>query len=138
MYAVRIDMDGDGYVFKVQPSEDGIEMVALDSTPGIIALVQARNPGEAAARAWDKAWHMQDGQAAQLNPDLDAFLRQLRQTKGPLIPEPFTGSATWQPLPKQCDGVILIDGSPGLTCDKPAGHPPPCFTAVGGGGPTKP
>ncbi len=46
MYTVRIDKDGEGYVFKVQPAPaEGTELVALDSVPGIIAVVHAVDPG---------------------------------------------------------------------------------------------
>ena len=56
MYSVRIDKDGEGYVFKVQPLEGStLEMVALDSAPGIIAVVEANGPGHACQRArWDR------------------------------------------------------------------------------------
>jgi len=63
MYSVRIDKDGEGYVFKVQPIDPGLEMVSLDSAPGIIAMVQARNPGEASARAWEMALNMRTNRA---------------------------------------------------------------------------
>ena len=61
MYAVRIDKDNEGYVFKVQPAlDDSAEMIAMDSTPGIIAIVHAVDPGAAAARAWELGSHMYD------------------------------------------------------------------------------
>jgi hypothetical protein len=59
MFSVRIDKNDEaegGYIFKVAPMENGPELIALDSTPGIIAFVEAANPGEAAQRAWDKGF----------------------------------------------------------------------------------
>lgn len=58
MYAVRIDYTPDEheprYVFAVKgPTAGVLELVALDSTPGVIAFVRAPNPGAAAARAWE-------------------------------------------------------------------------------------
>lgn len=58
MYAVRIDYEPDEhepkYVFAVRgPTHLVYEMVALDSTPGVIAFVRAQNPGAAALRAWE-------------------------------------------------------------------------------------
>lgn len=69
MYSVRIDKDGDGYVFKVQPVERGIEMVALDSTPSVIAIVSADNECHACQVAWEKALRMHDAQPGQLTTD---------------------------------------------------------------------
>ncbi len=66
MYSVRIDKDRDGYVFRVQPTEGVFEMVALDSTPAIIAFVHADDPGGAAQRAWDRGVHMHDQQPEQI------------------------------------------------------------------------
>lgn len=66
MFAVRIDKDGDGYLFKVHPAEGSIEMVALDSTPGIIAFVEAEHAGDAASKAFDRGMHMYDRQHEQL------------------------------------------------------------------------
>ncbi len=79
MYSVRIDKDGDGYVFKVQPAPDALfEMVALDSTPGIIAIVNAADPSHACLRAWAAAERMRDGQPQQLTSrDIGAFLAGL-------------------------------------------------------------
>ena len=56
MFSVRIDKNGDegGYLFKVLPMPYGPELVALDSTPGLIVFVEAPDPGAAAARAWEK------------------------------------------------------------------------------------
>lgn len=57
MFSVRIDLDGDGYAFHVEPFESANEqeeLIAIDSTPGIIALVRANSPGEACERAWKK------------------------------------------------------------------------------------
>jgi hypothetical protein len=54
MFAVRIDKDGAKYTFKVEPMEWCFELIALDSTPGVIAFVEAPDPGAAAARAWEK------------------------------------------------------------------------------------
>jgi hypothetical protein len=54
MFSVRIDKVGDGYVFKVEPMPLGAELVALDSTPGVIAFVEAASPGAACQRAWEK------------------------------------------------------------------------------------
>ena len=68
MYSVRIDKDGDGYVFKVQPIERGIEMIALDSTPGVIAFIEAEDPGRACQSAWYRALHMHDDR-----PELPSF-----------------------------------------------------------------
>ncbi len=79
MFQVRIDKDGDGYVFKVQPAEDGLEMVALDSAPGIMAVVQAESPGAAAERAWDRGVHMYDHPREQL-PDHYEILRRILET----------------------------------------------------------
>lgn len=58
MYTVRIDYEPDEhepkYVFAVSGPTNCIhEMVALDSTPGVIAFVRAPNPGAAALRAWE-------------------------------------------------------------------------------------
>jgi len=66
MYSVRIDKDRDGYVFRVQPTEGVFEMVALDSTPAIIAFVHANDPGDAAQRAWEKGTRMHDENPEQL------------------------------------------------------------------------
>lgn len=55
MYAVRIDRAGEKYIFQIELIPWCHELMALDSTPGIIALVEAPNPGAAAARAWEKA-----------------------------------------------------------------------------------
>ena len=71
MFSVRIDKDGDGYMFKVQPIEPGLEMVALDSTPGIIAMVQAATPGIACQRAWFMAMKMNSKNPEQLNAGSD-------------------------------------------------------------------
>ncbi len=63
MYSVRIDKDGAGYVFsvfEVPASERATGLVALDSAPGIIAMVHAVDPGAAAARAWELGAHMYD------------------------------------------------------------------------------
>ena len=76
MYQVRIDKDGDGYVFKVQPAEGGLEFVALDSAPGIMAFVEAESPGAAAERAWDRGVHMHDQKTEQIG-DVDLLLRRL-------------------------------------------------------------
>lgn len=58
MYAVRIDK-GDkpgSYVFNVEPMDwMPDELIAMDSTPGIIAMVHAADPASAAKRAWEKA-----------------------------------------------------------------------------------
>jgi hypothetical protein len=67
MFSVRIDKDRDAYVFRVEPSFRGFEMVALDATPGVIAFVEADDPGQAAARAWNMAVHMHDEQPGQLD-----------------------------------------------------------------------
>lgn len=66
MFSVRIDKDGDGYVFHVQPVEGVFEMVAFDSTPAIIAFVEAEHAGAASARAWERGSHMYDKQPEQL------------------------------------------------------------------------
>lgn len=73
MFSVRIDKDGDGYVFKVQPCQAALEMVALDSTPGVIAMVHANTPAHACERAWYMAQHMYDEQ----DPELDAPVAKL-------------------------------------------------------------
>lgn len=52
MFAVRIDRDGEAYVFRVEPATGTTEMVAIDSVPGVIAFVAASDPGSAAQRAW--------------------------------------------------------------------------------------
>lgn len=54
MFSVRIDRDGEAYVFRVEPHTGSLEMIAIDSTPGIIAFVLADNPGAAAKSAWTK------------------------------------------------------------------------------------
>lgn len=56
MFSVRIDKEGDegAYLFKVAPMPYGPELLALDSTLGLIAFVEAPDPGAAAARAWEK------------------------------------------------------------------------------------
>lgn len=54
MFSVRIDKTDDGHAFKVEPMPWGLELVALDSTPGVIAFVEAANPGAACQRAWEK------------------------------------------------------------------------------------
>ncbi len=79
MFSVRIDKDGDGYVFKVQPCEGSLEMVALDSAPGIIAMVWAHDPGDAAHRAWDKALRMHQPEQPSLPSATDDFLRELQE-----------------------------------------------------------
>jgi hypothetical protein len=74
MFSVRIDKEGDGYVFRTRPMEGAIEVVALDSTPAIIAMVNAETPGAACARAWDKASRMYDTVPGELPGDLLAAL----------------------------------------------------------------
>lgn len=55
MYSVRIDKDGEKYIFTVESMPfSKNELVALDSTPGVIAFVHAPNPGAGAQRAWEK------------------------------------------------------------------------------------
>lgn len=54
MFAVRIDKEGDAYVFRVEPHTGAHEMVGIDSTPGVIAFVIASDVGGAAQRAWSK------------------------------------------------------------------------------------
>jgi hypothetical protein len=54
MFSVRIDKDGDKYTFQVEPMPFGPELIALDSTPGVIAFVEAPDPGSACRRAWEK------------------------------------------------------------------------------------
>lgn len=66
MYSVRSDKDSDGYVFRVQPIEDALEMVSIDSVPRIMAAVEAISPGHACQCAWDKAIRMRDEQRALL------------------------------------------------------------------------
>jgi hypothetical protein len=83
MYSVRIDKDGDGYVFKVQPCEGILEIVGLDSTPGIIAMVHANDPGHACWRAWDMAEHMNDEQPGQLDSPFHRFLAELSRKTEP-------------------------------------------------------
>ncbi len=72
MYSVRIDKDGEGYVFKVQPMDGVFEMVALDSTPGVIAMVHGSNPGHACQRAWFAAMKMNSKNPEQLNAATDS------------------------------------------------------------------
>lgn len=55
MYSVRIDREDEKYIFQVEPMDWCAELVAMDSAPGIIAFVEAPDPGAAAARAWEKA-----------------------------------------------------------------------------------
>lgn len=55
MFSVRIDKEGDGYVFKIEPMPHGLEMIAFDSKPGVIAFIEAEDPGAAAKKAWDRA-----------------------------------------------------------------------------------
>lgn len=55
MFSVRIEKKGEGYAFSVEQmpySKD--ELVALDSSPAVIAFVHAPSPGAAAQRAWEK------------------------------------------------------------------------------------
>ena len=54
MFAVRIDKKDEMFLFQVTPMEMGPELIALDSTPGVIAFVEAPNPGAACQRAWEK------------------------------------------------------------------------------------
>lgn len=56
MFSVRIKRDGEAFAFEVAPHSpsNGVEAVAIDSTPLIIAFVNAYDPGHAAARAWVK------------------------------------------------------------------------------------
>ncbi len=54
MFAVRIDKEGDGYVFKVEPIPHDLELLALDSAPGFTAIVEAPNPGVAVQLAWER------------------------------------------------------------------------------------
>ena len=54
MFSVRIDKTEAGYKFKVEPMPWCLELIALDSTPGVIAFVEAPNPGAACQRAWEK------------------------------------------------------------------------------------
>ncbi len=79
MYSVRIDKDGDGYVFRVQPCKPVmLEMVAIDSAPGIIATVNAADPSHACLRAWAKAQQMRDSQPQQVTSrDVGEFLAGL-------------------------------------------------------------
>jgi hypothetical protein len=77
MYSVRIDKDGDGYVFRVQPCDGSLELVALDSAPGIIAMVHANNPAQACQVAWHKAEHMHDKQPEQLPSPIGEVLAGL-------------------------------------------------------------
>jgi len=71
MFAVRIDKDGDGYTFRVQPTEGALEMVTLDSAPGIIAFVEAEHAGAAAGLAWERGSRMYDLQPEQLKGNTD-------------------------------------------------------------------
>lgn len=66
MFSVRIDKDGAGYVFRTSPCPGSLEMVALDSAPGVIAIVEANDPASACARAWYLAMHMHDGDEEQI------------------------------------------------------------------------
>lgn len=53
MFAVRIARDGETFTFEVSPhAGNGVEATAIDSTPVVIAFVNAEDPGEAAERAW--------------------------------------------------------------------------------------
>lgn len=54
MFSVRIDKTPEGYNFKVASMPHGFEMIALDSTPGVIAFVEAPDPGAACTRTWEK------------------------------------------------------------------------------------
>lgn len=60
MFSVRIDKverdseDDTLYHFQVSTMPWCPELIALDSTPGVIAFVEAPDPGAAAARAWEK------------------------------------------------------------------------------------
>lgn len=54
MFAVRIDKKGPRYLFSVEPMNRCPELIMLDSTPGIIAFVEAPDPGSACRRAWEK------------------------------------------------------------------------------------
>lgn len=54
MFAVRIDKTTEGYAFKVEPTQPCLELVALDSAPGVIAFVEAPDPGTACRLAWER------------------------------------------------------------------------------------
>ncbi len=54
MFAVRIDKTAEGYAFKVEPMEPCAELIALDSAPGVIAFVEAPDPGTACKLAWER------------------------------------------------------------------------------------
>lgn len=66
MFVVRIDKHDGGYLFKVQPDDGALEMIALDSTPAIIACVEAEHAGAAAALAWERGSRLHDRQPEQL------------------------------------------------------------------------
>lgn len=54
MFAVRIDKVGEGYVFKAEAMDLCAELIALDSAPGVIAFVEAPDPGTACKLAWER------------------------------------------------------------------------------------
>jgi len=73
-YAVRIDKARratGGYIFNVEPCDVVFEMVALDSAPGIIAMVFADTPGHACQVAWERGAHMYDERTAELQDPSD-------------------------------------------------------------------
>ncbi len=73
-FSVRIDKarrETGGYIFNVEPCDVVFEMVALDSAPGIIAMVHAESPGHACQLAWERGAHMNDPTHRQLSGDQD-------------------------------------------------------------------
>lgn len=83
MFAVRIDKNGESYTFKVEPMAYGPELVALDSAPGVIAFVEAPDPGAAALRAWEKGYR----ELASLNGLPASSPEELLQLLGDKKPE---------------------------------------------------
>lgn len=54
-YTVRIEQPQEGRtLFTVTEEPDGAEIVGLDSTPAVLAILHAPNPAEAALLAWQR------------------------------------------------------------------------------------
>lgn len=77
MFSVRIDkgQKPGEYIFRAAPCDGTLEMVAMDSAPGVIAMVRADDAGHACQLAWYRAAHMHDGEFKQL--PLDEALQKL-------------------------------------------------------------
>jgi hypothetical protein len=80
MFSVRIDKSLNGYTFHVHEHDGSLEMVALDSTPAIIATVHASDAGAACARAWHLAVHMHDSPLLNLEEAQERLLAGILKT----------------------------------------------------------